>query len=142
MKNQNFSYSFQSSKTPAAIFDLLLHVDQWWSGIFGETITGKSQNVDDEFSFYAGEGMHFSKQKMIELVPDKRVAWRVSDSKLTFLSDTAEWTGTRFYFDISEEGGKTKVTFTHEGLLPSLECYNSCSGGWTKYLNALKEKIS
>ena len=142
MNNQNFTYTFQSSQTPEAIFDLLLHIDQWWYGVFGETIEGKSEKINDEFTFLAGEGMHYSKQKMTELVPNRRVAWQVSESKLTFLSDPGEWQGSTIAFDVSGENGKTNITFTHNGLVPELECYNNCSAGWTKYLDALKKKLN
>src|ERR1700748_628582 len=100
MKKENFVYSFTSSKTPDAIFPLLLDVEQWWSGLYGETIKGKSHQLNDEFSFEAGGGMHYSNQKLIELIPDRRIAWLVTDSNLTFLSDPGEWTNTKIGFDI------------------------------------------
>lgn len=142
MKEQNFTYSFLSSETPEVIFDLLLNVDQWWSGFYGETTEGKTHQVTDEFSFRAGGGAHQSKQKLTELIPNKRVAWQVIASNLSFLTDSTEWLGSSFFFDITPEGDKVRVTFTHQGLVPELECYESCSGGWTKYLNALKNRLS
>ncbi len=138
---QDFTYSFTSSKTPAAVFELLLHIDQWWSGQYEETIKGKSEKVNDEFTFHAGGGAHYSKQKLAELIPNKKIVWLVTDSNLSFLSDTGEWTGTKICFDISMEDNKTKVTFTHDGLVPEIECYDACSGGWTKYLEQLKKKL-
>jgi hypothetical protein len=119
----------------------LLQVPQWWSGLYEETIKGESQRVNDEFSFKAGGGAHFSKQKLEELLPDKRIVWKVTDSNLSFLNRTDEWTGTTISFDIAEEGGKTKVTFTHHGLVPHIECYDSCAGAWTQYMKNLEEKL-
>jgi hypothetical protein len=141
MKKENFVYSFKSSKTPKEIFELLPNVEQWWSGVYGETIKGNSRQVNDEFIFNAGGGAHYSKQKLIELVPNKRIAWLVTDSKLNFLSDASEWTGTRICFDISAEENMTRITFTHDGLVPQVECYDACSSGWTKYLGNLKQKL-
>ncbi len=141
MKKENFSYRFTSSRTPEAIFSLLLDVEQWWSGIYGETIKGESHQLNDEFSFEAGAGMHYSKQKLIELIPAKKVAWLVTDSRLTFLTNTGEWINTKIVFDISREGDKTLVMFTHEGLTPQIECYNQCSAGWTSYLDNLLKKL-
>jgi hypothetical protein len=142
MKNENFTYSFQSSKTPGEIFELLLHIDQWWSGFYEETINGKSEKLNDEFTFKAGRGAHYTKQKLVELVPNKKIAWLVTESNLTFLSDPAEWIGTKIYFDIANGGDKTKVTFTHEGLAPEVECYDQCSAGWTNYLGKLKNNLA
>lgn len=141
MKKENFTYQFLSSKTPESIFELLLNVDQWWSGLYEETIKGKSHHLNDEFTFEAGQGMHYSKQKLVELVPNKKIAWMVTDSKLTFLNKVDEWTNSKLLFDISKEGDKTLVTFTHDGLTPQIECFNQCSSGWTGYLNNLKKKL-
>jgi len=138
---KNFTYSFTSSKTPSAIFELLLHIEQWWSGKYEETIKGESEKVNDEFTFKAGGGAHYSKQKLIELIPNKKIVWLVTDSKLNFISDPSEWVGTTFSFDISTEDNKTKVTFMHDGLVPEIECYDACSGGWTQYLEQLKKKL-
>jgi hypothetical protein len=139
--SKSFSYSFKSSKSPEAVFELLLDIDKWWSGLYAETIQGESHKVNDEFSFKAGEGMHYSKQQLIELIPNKRIVWLVTDSNLTFLSDTGEWTNTMICFDISKEGKQTNVTFTHEGLIPQIECYDSCSGAWSQYLENLAKKL-
>ena len=141
MGKENFTYSFKSSKTPEEIFHVLLDIGQWWSGQYGEVINGRSQKVNDEFTFNAGGEAHYSKQKLIELIPDKRVVWQVVESKLDFLDNTGEWTGTSFRFDISSEGKLTMVSFTHNGLVPQIECYTECSKGWAKYLNALKHKL-
>jgi uncharacterized protein YndB with AHSA1/START domain len=138
---KDFTYSFTSSKTPEEIFEILTNIEQWWSGLYDETITGKSKKIDDEFTFKAGDGVHYTKQKLIELVPNKKIVWLVTGSQLTFISDPAEWINTKFGFDISTQGNKTKVTFTHEGLVPEMECYNGCSNGWTGYLEQLKKKL-
>ncbi|MFL5789354.1 MAG: SRPBCC family protein [Flavisolibacter sp.] len=142
MKKENFTYSFNSSKTPEAVFRLVLDIEKWWSGLYEETINGTSQKVNDEFTFNAGGGAHYSKQRLIDIIPAKRVVWLVTDSKLNFLTNEAEWTDTKICFDISSEGNKTKVTFTHDGLVPQIECYNGCSGAWTKYLEKLEQKLN
>ena len=141
MKKESFTYSFKSSKTPEDIFRLLLNIEQWWSGLYEETIEGKSHKLNDEFSFKAGGGVHYSKQKLIELIPDKRIVWLVTDSKLNFLNDPGEWNNSKICFDISREQDKTVVTFTHDGLTPQIECYNNCSAAWTGYLTNLKKKL-
>jgi hypothetical protein len=138
---KSFSYSFTSSKSPDSIFELLLDIDKWWSGFYSETINGKSQAVNDEFSFKAGGGLHYTRQKLIELIPNKKIVWLVTESNLTFLNDTNEWTNTMIRFDISTEGNKTKVTFTHDGLIPQIECYDQCSAAWSQYLEQLQEKL-
>jgi hypothetical protein len=141
MKKENFVYRFKSSQSPETVFKLLQNIEQWWSGVYEETIKGKSDQLNDEFTFLAGGGAHYSRQKLVELVPAKRIAWLVTESKLSFLSKPDEWTGTTISFDLSADGSGTSVTFTHEGLTPQIECYDACSSGWTSYLGNLKEKL-
>ncbi|HNM06502.1 MAG TPA: hypothetical protein PKK05_26525 [Leptospiraceae bacterium] len=62
--------------------------------------------------------------------PNWKVAWLVTESSLSFTERKDEWTGTRVQFDISSEGDRTKLAFTHFGLVPSLQCYGSCSDAW------------
>ena len=42
-----------------------------------------------------------------------------------------EWVGTRVVFDLREnEDGGTDVAFTHDGLVPSMACWEACNAGW------------
>lgn len=142
MKKQSFSYRFTTPQSPEKVFERLQNIPQWWSGLFNETIEGKSAKTNDEFTFSAGEGMHFSRQKLVELVPNRKIAWQVTDSKLTFLENTSEWNGTQLQFDLSSDGKITTVTFTHDGLVPQMECYGNCSSAWTGYLEKLEKALS
>jgi hypothetical protein len=128
-------------KSAKEIFDLLQNIEKWWSGIYEETIKGKSQKLNDEFSFSAGGGIHFSKQKLVALIANKKIVWHVTESNLSFLKNPEEWKNTKLTFDISETKNETKVTFTHEGLEPNIECYGSCSNAWTQYFQNLETKL-
>lgn len=99
--------------------------------------------LGDEFIFKAGDGVHYSKQKLVELVPNKKIAWLVTDSELSFLQQKDEWTGTKLIFEISTTGVNTQVKFTHEGLTPTSECYDACAPAWTQYIqNKLQIRIN
>jgi hypothetical protein len=69
-----------------------------------------------------------------ELVPGKRAAWHVVEGTLNFVEDKTEWAGTTIAFDIARKGDKTEVVFTHVGLKPAVECYNTCSDVWTSLI--------
>jgi len=140
-RNMDYAYRFDSSKSAGEIFQLLLQIKNWWTGFYEETITGKSEKTGDEFEFLAGGGVHFSKHKLVELVPNERIVWAVTDSKLSFISKTDEWIGTKLRFDIEDNGDCRIITFTHEGLFPKLECYGSCSGAWTEYMEKLETRL-
>ena len=134
MKNQDFNTAILVEQSPDKVFSTLLNVRAWWSGLYDESFEGSSEKVGDEFSFRAGGGAHYTKQKLVELVPNQKVAWLITESNLSFVDTTDEWTGTKIGFDLSEENGKTKITFQHQGLVPQLECYDSCAPAWTQYV--------
>lgn len=81
--------------------------------------------------------------KLVELVPDKRVAWLVTDNNFSFTEDKTEWKGTKLVFEISRNANQTEIHFTHEGLVPTYECYNVCSDAWGTYIRgSLKSLIA
>ena len=141
LNKDNFSYSFKTSTSPEDVFGLLLNIEKWWSGLHGETIRGESRKIGDEFIYEAGGGAHNSKQQLQELIPNQRVVWLVTESRLNFLNDPGEWTSTRICFDISRDENQTIVTFTHEGLMPQIECYDQCSFEWKRYLEKFRELL-
>ncbi|WP_240348327.1 SRPBCC domain-containing protein [Longitalea arenae] len=134
MKDQDFTTTVLVKQTPAQAYKTILNVRAWWSGLYSESFEGSSDKLGDEFSFLAGGGVHYTKQKLVELVPDKKVVWLVTEANLSFVDKTDEWKGTRISFEISEESGKTKIVFKHIGLVPAFECYESCAPAWTQYM--------
>jgi hypothetical protein len=134
MKNKNFTTILIVDQTPEEVFNAVRKVRNWWSGYYSEKIKGETENLNDEFSFRAGNGVHYSRQKLIEVIPNKRIVWLITDSELSFLEKKDEWTGTKVIFDISTKENKTQLVFTHDGLIPEIECYNSCAPAWAQYL--------
>jgi hypothetical protein len=125
-QEKNFTTSITVSQPPAEVFSAVNNVRGWWQG----EIKGNTDKLNDEFS-YRMKDIHFSKQKIVELIPNEQIVWLVTESQLSFLTDKSEWTGTKIIFDIVAEGNKTKLTFTHQGLVPAIACYNNCSGAWS-----------
>ena len=58
---------------------------------------------------------------------------QVTDSELGSFQNPQEWTGTTIIFDIVENVDKTEIHFTHLGLVPEFQCFDSCSKGWDYY---------
>lgn len=135
---ENFTMTLLVDQSPEQVFNAVQNVRGWWQGFYSEEINGESKSLNDEFTFRAGDGAHFTRQKLVDSVPGKRIEWLVTESKLTFIQEQDEWKGTTFGFDISENAGKTKVVFTHHGLTPEVECYDACSTAWSLYL---REKL-
>jgi hypothetical protein len=138
MEKQDFTTSMTVAANAHEAFSSINHVTKWWT----ENLEGRSEKLNDIFTVQFGE-VHRSTQKLIEVIPDKKIAWLVTDSNLNFIADKQEWTNTKIIFDISGNGDKTIVRFTHQGLVPAYECFNACSNAWTDYIqNSLKNLIN
>ena len=136
MKNQDYTVSITVDATAKEAFKSINNVTKWWT----ENLDGSSQKLNDEFIVNFGD-VHFSKQKLVEVVPDKKVVWLVTDSKINFVKDKQEWTNTKISFEISGYDNKTQITFTHFGLVPKIECYDDCSGAWGQYIKGSLFKL-
>ena len=134
MNDQSYSGTIEVTKSPKDVFDHINDVSKWWSKDF----QGSSTKLDDEFVICHPD-RHYSKQKLVEVIPNKKVVWLVTESKLNWLEkDKHEWTNTKMVFEITTKGDKTVLHFTHEGLVPEKECYAMCQQGWNM---VIKERL-
>ena len=136
MKSEDYKISITVDATPNEAFESINSVTKWWT----ENLEGNSEKLNDEFTVQFGD-VHFSKQKLVEIEPGKKVVWLVTDSKLNFIEDKEEWTGTKVIFEIAEQDGQTQIQFTHEGLRPAIECFDACSNAWGHYIEGSLFKL-
>ncbi|HVH31466.1 MAG TPA: SRPBCC domain-containing protein [bacterium] len=129
MKGQNFDATINVEQTPEEAFAAINNVRGWWSG----DIEGSTDELGAE-STYRYKDVHYSKQKITELIPGKKVVWLVLDSYVSFVDDKTEWNGTRITFEVSKKGDQTEIHFTHLGLVPEFECFDACSNAWGSYI--------
>jgi len=138
MKKQDFTTTILVDQTRKQAFDAINNVRGWWSG----EIEGPTDELLKEFT-YRYQEFHYSKHKLVEFIPDKKVVWLTTEGSINFVADKSEWNNTKIVFDISEKDGKTQIRFTHEGLTPQLECFDACSNAWTGYItDSLRRFIS
>ncbi|TQS42249.1 SRPBCC family protein [Cryptosporangium phraense] len=127
---RGYSTSYVVHQSPEEVTAAVLDVRNWWTG----QIDGPTDEVGAEFT-YRHPPQHYSRQRVVELEPGHRVVWRVTDSRLAFVSEPAEWTGSTIMFEIAPVADGTELRFTHVGLVPDVECYDACSTAWLHYVN-------
>jgi hypothetical protein len=128
-RNRYLTHGFTVDATPEAAFAAINDVRGWWSG----ELEGKTAKLGDVFS-YRYKDIHYSKQRITESIPGRKVVWLVVDSFLGFIEDKTEWNGTKITFEILPKGGQTEIRFTHVGLAPAHECFSACSDAWGSYI--------
>jgi hypothetical protein len=138
MDDKNYTTTITVTQSPQEAYAAINNVRGWWTGDPG--VEGSTGKLGDEFT-YRYEDIHYSKQRVTELIPGKKVAWLVLDAKLNFVKDKGEWKGTKVVFDITKKGDKTEIRFTHQGLVPDYECYDSCSDAWGSYIKGGLRKL-
>jgi len=109
-------------------------LENWW--------TPTVEMEDHRITFRFGEKDYVVVQRERE-IENKEVVWRVSEQyfKMQNIDKTDEWVGTVMYWELSGEGLETKISFTHEGLEPKLDCYLTCEKGWDYFLESLKSYL-
>lgn len=127
--SKSYTTTITVDKDISSAFNSIKNFRAWWS----EEIEGNTDKVGETF-FYHYKDVHLSKIKLIEMDTDKKLVYQVTDNEFNFTKDKTEWIDTKLIFDLSTEGNKTKIVFTHEGLVPEYECYNVCNDAWTSYI--------
>jgi len=132
----DFQKSFVADASAEAAFKSIRSVKDWWT----DHLEGESSDLGDEFSVRFSN-VHYSKHKLIEVVPNKKIVWLTTEGELNFVKDRTEWVGTKVVFEISPQKSGVKVDFIHLGLNPEIECYEACSNAWPEYVERLRELI-
>jgi hypothetical protein len=130
MNDTSFAAKFTVDQMPQEAFEAIKNLRGWWS----EEIEGSTHALGDEFT-YRYKDFHRCKMKLIEIVPHKKLVWRVVDNYFNFTEDKTEWKGTKLIFGISKRGAGTEIRFTHVGLVPEYECFDVCSNAWGTFIN-------
>jgi len=140
MPSNDYSQNIVVSNTPNAAYKALTtEFDKWWT-----PDTGSISNVGDTIKFkfnttYWVMRANTLSPNYIEL--ECIEAHHIHEGLP--LSILKEWEGTKLKWEIKEQDGDTKITLTHSGLIPSLDCFKICKEGWDYFfVTSLKKYLN
>lgn len=97
-----YTVNIEVAKPAEDVFAHVLDLSKWWP----EEFVGEPIQPGSEFVFRIGDS-HYSTNKVIEFLPNERVAWITTGN-----------------------GQDTLLPFTHWGLTTDKESFARCSEGW------------
>jgi hypothetical protein len=109
-KAANYSVEIEVAKSPDDVFNHVINLSKWWP----EEFEGESIKLNTEFVFRTGD-THYSKNKVVEFVPNKKVVWVITESIRK--TDNYDWTGTKMIFELAPKGDNTRLKFTYDGVV-------------------------
>jgi uncharacterized protein YndB with AHSA1/START domain len=136
MNTQDYHKSITTIVSAEEAFTKISDVRTWWTS----NIKGSAKNLNDVFIMWVGDedaAKDTVTLQVVEVVPNKKWVWLVTDCQMLWLKDTTEWKNTQIVFEISEGNHQTRIDMTHVGLVPEVECYNVCEDGWSRHLKDL-----
>jgi hypothetical protein len=110
LRPATYTVSIEVAKSPHDVFNHVIDLSKWWP----EDYEGESLKLNAEFVLKTGDS-HYSKNKVIEFLPDKMVTWLTVASKRK--SDGFDWSGTKMVFELIPKDSGTLLNFTYQGVV-------------------------
>lgn len=136
MTTTDYTHSFTVPATPEAVYNAITHVTAWWT----INTEGRTEERGDVFTVQFAD-VHRTTQRITEAQRGKRIVWAVTESYLPWLKDREEWKGTQIVFDLLPVARGTRLTVTHVGLTPQVECFTQCEKGWDFFIGQSLYKL-
>lgn len=122
-----------SASTDQCFNAITKQMNQWWT----ETAEGDLTKVGDTvkaifppaFGHWTFKATVLDRGARIEIVCIDAHHYVEGKSK----EIEQEWLGTRIVWEFASVGEKTKITLTHHGLTPQLNCWDICLNGWNYF---------
>jgi len=128
------------SNTPSAAYRALTsEFNKWWTDS-SDPVTAEGDTVMFRFD------PTYWTMRATKLMPDINVELECIEAHHIHeglpASIRKEWEGTKLKWNIQQQEDNTKISFVHEGLVPSLDCYEICEMGWDHFfVNSLKNYL-
>ena len=109
-KQVAYSVAIELPKPQQQVFSHVINLKKWWP----EDLEGDDIRLNGEFVLSTGDS-HYSKNKVIEFVPNQKLAWLVTESVRK--TDGYDWSGTKMIFELTAKGDQTLISFTYDGVV-------------------------
>jgi len=109
-KTVTYSVAVKLPKSQQEVFNHLIDIKKWWP----EDFEGEDIKLNSEFVLKTGDA-HYSKNKVVEFVPNKNFAWLVTTAIRK--TDGYDWSGSKMIFKLSPEADNTIISFTYDGVV-------------------------
>ncbi len=116
-----------SAKSKTVFDALTTHsgISSWW------TPTNKIEPVVGSIAEFNFGEKYKNKMKILDLVENKLVLWEC-------IEGDKEWIGTKFEFDLEQDGDSTVMRFSHKDWREETDFYASCNYQWGYYMRSIK----
>jgi uncharacterized protein YndB with AHSA1/START domain len=136
MASKDFHIDCEFNAPPAKVFESVATqegIAGWWT-----QLCQVSKKAGEKAFFLFPQSDFYAVMKIAERHPPERLEWECEDCKhpdASGLKNLHDWAGTRVIFEIKPAGGgKSKLHFTHAGLL-GVASGPVCADIWTFFLN-------
>lgn len=109
------------------IFEALTTVEglqHWWTPVISEENKGKVLRFNFGPDYY-------KKMQVLTTEPDQYVAWKCIEA-------VAEWVDTLIHFELTENGNRTILKFSHNQWKAYTDLFSQCSFDWAMFLRSLR----
>ena len=92
-------------------------------------------NINDVFT--TSFDKTYWKFRISEFDPSTKVVWHCIDARHVhsgYDGIEKEWIGTSVEWVLEPKGDSTTLHFSHNGLVPSLNCYEICTPAWEMFV--------
>ena len=133
----HYQAQIQVAAPPDASFDAVATgMDKWWT----TTTTGGLTAVGDRVTARFPPDYGFWTFEAATLEPGRRLEMICVEAHHKVEGQPKEidqeWLGTRIVWAFDPAGEKTRITMTHEGLTPTLNCWDICLDGWNHFFKS------
>jgi len=92
MEKKDFHGTITVSASAAEVVKKISQINLWWV----KDVEGKTEKLNDQCHIPMDKT--FVDLQVTELVPNKKVVWKVTDSYIIWVKDKKEWNGTEVVF--------------------------------------------